>query len=161
MVYDCEEEDIDCSMACTEAGWCQCSKCRLVSVHHHIVQPLISDAWRCCNKCSARCLKFPLGVKLDADEMLAAILGLGDDSFKSVLKSIKYWHTAKCSLNSFFHSIFMHPGLPKQIWWANLSHPRGSLLVFSVSQHWWSTCPTASAMPVQGEVAGGEQHQGA
>ena len=25
-----EEEDIGCSMACIEAGWCTCSKCRLV-----------------------------------------------------------------------------------------------------------------------------------
>ena len=96
--------------------------------------------------------------------MLAAILGLGDDSFKSVLESIKYLHTVKCCSNSLFHLSSMHPGLPKQLWWASSAHPRGSLLVFSASQHWWSTCPAASAMPVQGEVAslaGGEQDEGA
>ena len=30
VVYATEEEDIRCSMACIEAGWCTCSKCRLV-----------------------------------------------------------------------------------------------------------------------------------
>ena len=78
----------------------------------HILDP---DDAISCNKCSARCLKCPSGVKLDADEMLAAILGLGDDSFKSVLESIKYLHTVKCCSNSLFHLSSMHPGLPKQL----------------------------------------------
>ena len=49
---------------------------------HHIGHWLIRNALRCCNKCSALCRSCPLGKDLDADQMLAAILGLGDDSFK-------------------------------------------------------------------------------
>ena len=39
---------------------------------------------RCCSKCSARCLKCPLKEQLGADQLLATILGLGDESYKSV-----------------------------------------------------------------------------
>ena len=30
VVYDTEEEDVECSRACIDAGWCTCSKCRFV-----------------------------------------------------------------------------------------------------------------------------------
>ena len=33
VVYVTEEEEVVCSMACIEAGWCTCSKCRLVLNH--------------------------------------------------------------------------------------------------------------------------------
>ena len=92
---------------------------------------------------------------------LAAILGLGDESFKSVLESIKKWHTAKCFFNSLFHSSLKHPGLPRQQWWASSALPGGSLLESSASRHWSSDCPAASMRQVQGEVAGGEQGEGA
>ena len=37
---------------------------------------------RCCSKCASTCLQCPLKLKLGADQVVAAILGLGDESFK-------------------------------------------------------------------------------
>ena len=37
---------------------------------------------RCCSKCASTCLQCPQKLKLGADQVVAAILGLGDESFK-------------------------------------------------------------------------------
>ena len=41
-----------------------------------------TNTLRCCEDCASTCLKCPVKSQLGADQVVAAILGLGDESFK-------------------------------------------------------------------------------
>ena len=92
VLYKTEELDTECSEACSAAGFCQCSLCRLYQKMFSVQPSLLflltknikdfnGSLSRCCSRCQTNCTSCPLG-KMGADETLAAILGLGGPSYK-------------------------------------------------------------------------------
>ena len=81
--YETEKQKVDCSEACLMERRCVCSKCRYI-----LITGLRSDWIRfkmyysCCSNCTATCTTCPLEKKLDANQVVNGILGLGGEKFK-------------------------------------------------------------------------------
>ena len=78
VVYATKESRVQCSEACVKQGRCTCSKCKYI----HFRLAIFDNFFSCCTNCTATCVSCPMLTKLDADEMVEAILGLGAAEYK-------------------------------------------------------------------------------